>query len=434
MHTARPVPPMRQRLVRGARPVPTSVERLIVRGLTKKPGDRYATAEEFLSEVEYALRTPDGGVTDVVFDRPGDTGAQPLVTDDGEVRITGASDFLEETVSDSIADAISEALNEPPRAVPSPRELAREPLRNATPRGGIGLGLPYTGPDGQPIFGLTPEQRLAGKAAITTRELGVAAALEPDPRPATALPRLRRRLGVYAAIAALAVAIGVVAAVLTVRANRRTALDPNTPAGQASEALEHGNVPRALEILEKHKDRIESDPHAQLVLGHVRSARNESGLALAAYERALSLAPDLEADDKLRAELRAMASSTRDYAVVARAFDVWVGHTADPDARKRLLQAAVADEIARRKAVRPVLERRKLRDSVDWLKAYSLDLQDERSCEGRLEAVANLRALGDQRAVAALERAVVKGNRARNQCLLEAARAAIGYLKGLAPR
>src|SRR4051812_38344285 len=93
MHTARPVPPMRQRMVRGGRPVPSSIERLIVRGLTKKPSDRYATAEEFLAEVEDALRTPDGGVTDVVFDRPGDTGSQPLVSDDGEVRITGANDF-----------------------------------------------------------------------------------------------------------------------------------------------------------------------------------------------------------------------------------------------------------------------------------------------------------------------------------------------------
>ncbi|TMQ19443.1 MAG: serine/threonine protein kinase [Deltaproteobacteria bacterium] len=69
MHTARPVPPMRQRMIRGARPVPSSIERLVVRGLTKKPADRYATAEDFLAEVESALRTPDGGVTDVVFER-----------------------------------------------------------------------------------------------------------------------------------------------------------------------------------------------------------------------------------------------------------------------------------------------------------------------------------------------------------------------------
>jgi serine/threonine protein kinase len=434
MHTARPVPPMRQRLVRGARPVPMSIERMILRGLTKKPGDRYATAEEFLSEVEYALRTPDGGVTDVVFDRPGDTGAVPLVTDDGEVRITGASDFLEETVSDSIADAISEALNEPPppRAVPLPRELAREPVR-ATPKGGVGLGLPYTGPDGQPIFGLTPEQRLAGMVA-PGRDPGVAAALEPDPRPPTVVSHVRKRLGLYAGIAACAIAIGVVGAVITARSSRRTIeLDPGSVAGRASEALEHGNVARAQEILDEHK-ALETDPYAQLVLGHVRLARNESGAALEAFERALRLGPELEADDKLRETLRTMAHSTRDYAVVARAFDVWVGYTSDPEAKQKLLHAAVGGNLARRKAVRTVLERRNLRDSVNWLEAYSLDLQEERSCEGRLEAVANLRALGDQGAIAALERAVVKAQRTRNPCVIDTAKAAIGYLKGLAPK
>src|SRR5262249_46192380 len=121
MHTARPVPPMRQRLIKGGRPVP-SIERLVVRGLTKKPSDRYAMAEEFLAEVERALRTPDGGVTDVVLERRGDTGSQPLVVAGGEVRITGEIDFAAggaETVVDalpSIAEAIDDALTAPARS------------------------------------------------------------------------------------------------------------------------------------------------------------------------------------------------------------------------------------------------------------------------------------------------------------------------------
>src|SRR3954468_5584691 len=65
MHTAKPVPPMRSKLIKGGRPVPSSVEKLILRGLTKKPGDRYATAEIFLAAVEEALSTPDGGSTNV---------------------------------------------------------------------------------------------------------------------------------------------------------------------------------------------------------------------------------------------------------------------------------------------------------------------------------------------------------------------------------
>jgi serine/threonine protein kinase len=466
MHTARPVPPMRQRMVRNARPVPSSIERLVVRGLTKKPADRYATAEDFLAEVEHALRTPDGGVTDVVFERRGDTGSQPLVSEDGEVRITGATELASESGSDVIADAISDVLSTPLPATRTPprRETAPkgEPA-TATPKGGVGLGLPYTGPAGEAIFGLTPEQRLAGTSVgmAAQKDDGVANALEPEPRPASVMPHLRKRLGLYLVIAACAIAIGVVGAVITANANHgrpTVQLDPETPAGTANEALEHGDVARALQILTTNKDAIANDAKAQLVLGHARASRNENGLALAAYEQALRLDPDLETNEKLRAALRTMAGSTQDYGVVAKAFDLWVSRTSDPEAKKLLLLSVVHDDLARRKAVRPVIEQRKLGDQVDWLQVYSLDLQQDPSCDGRREAVARLRALGDLRAVtvleqtiAAIERTIGKPTKAvkparptrparpvrvkkPHDCLTELnddATAAIGYLRGL---
>src|SRR5262245_31845569 len=104
MHTAKPVPAMRTRLIRGGKAVPSSLEKLIVRGLTKKPGDRYANADVFLSAVESALETPEGGQTQVEFERPArDTGSQPLVGgDDGDVQL--------EDNSYSINNAIEEAL------------------------------------------------------------------------------------------------------------------------------------------------------------------------------------------------------------------------------------------------------------------------------------------------------------------------------------
>jgi len=450
MHTARPVPPMRQRMARGARPVPASIERLIARGLTKKPSDRYATAEDFLAEVEHALRTPDGGVTEVVFDRRAETGSEPLLGPGGEVHITGANDFAPEQGSEAIADAISDALSAQTaslRPVMLPvREAADDKEPAPAPQGGIGLGLPFTGPLGQPIFGLTPEQRLSGPIERGPSESGVASALEPDPRRATAPPRLRRRLWLYAVVGACAIAIGVAGAVFTATAHRDTTpevepIDPATPAGKANEALEHGDVTRALEILDTNKLATATDPDAQLVLGHVRAARNESGLALVAYDQALQLQPDLETNEKLRAALRTMAGGRQDYAIVAQAFDLWVARTTDPDAKKLLLLSAVHDDITRRKAVRPVIERRKLGDAVDWLKAYSLDLEQDTPCEARREAVSKLRALGDVRAVEALERAMVKLGKSGsyrgkkiNGCLIEDAKAAIGYLRGLSQK
>jgi hypothetical protein len=144
-----------------------------------------------------------------------------------------------------------------------------------------------------------------------------------------------------------------------------------------------------------------------------------------------------------------MAGGTQDYAVVAQAFELWSARTSDPEAKKLLLLSAVHDDLARRKAVRPVIEQRKLGGEVDWLKVYSLDLQQDKSCEGRRAAVSKLRALGDLRAVEVLEvtieaikpkpvKPVKPGRPARikkpHDCLTELnddATAAIGYLRGL---
>jgi hypothetical protein len=244
---------------------------------------------------------------------------------------------------------------------------------------------------------------------------------------------LRKRLGLYAGIAAGAIAIGVVGAVITRSRDSSRELDPSTPAGAANEALEHGDLPRALQILDANKATIGDDPDAQLVLGHVRAARNESGLALAAYDQALALDPELDSDGKLRAGLRAMADGA-DPAVVAQTLDMWLRRTSDAEAKRLLLRAAVSQDLGRRKAVRPVIERHKLGDSVDWMNAYSLDLQQEASCEGRREAVSKLRALGDARAIPALERARAKTGKSGkniNGCLLDDAKAAIAYLQGL---
>src|SRR5262249_44951382 len=156
------------------------------------------------------LRTPDGGVTDVVFERGGDTGSVPLVSADGEVRIADASPFSQEDATETIADAITEALSTP---MPPMRVVGTPAVRDgeapaqdrgfgrpheSTPRGGVGIGLPYTGPQGQVVFG-PPEQRLVGASTAfgAANDSGVARSLEPDARASTVVPHLRRWLWVY---------------------------------------------------------------------------------------------------------------------------------------------------------------------------------------------------------------------------------------------
>jgi tetratricopeptide (TPR) repeat protein len=427
MHTAKPVPLMRNRLIKGGKPVPSSIEKLVLRGLTKKPGDRYATAEIFLAAVESALHTPDGGQTDVSIERPSgrDTGSQPLVDDRGELNI-GINDAIEEALvfapstPRSTPNAGSKATEDSTNRIlttvaspPSPPVIAgSEPRgRRAAPGGGVGIGLPYTGPSGEPMFGLTPEQRLA------------------QAKPS------RKKWFLYGGILAAAIAIGVAIAVITAPGGKR--LDPNTPAGQATEALERGDYAGAIRILEAKKEAIAGDPDAQLVLGHAYAAKNEPPLAIAAYRRALSLAPALQSDKDLRANLRAMAGS-KDPDVVQNALDVWVGHTKDKAAQDLLFKALTSPDIERRHAALRVMDAHKLGDALNRIQAYTLDLQEEETCERRAEAVAKLRAIGDPRAIPALERAVrLRGKsgamrgKLLNGCLIEDATQAIGYLRGL---
>lgn len=440
MHTAKPVPPMRSKLIKGGKPVPSSLEKLVVRGLTKKPGDRYANAEVFLAAVEEALSTREGGQTDLEFDRVSDTGSQPLVSADGSM----AFDDDPFDVNSAIEEAIAVAPSGPRAATPNKGARVATPPKGAGPRatemnarvgtklgvgvetapappvvaagdprgrvgGGVGIGIPFTGPAGEPIFGLTPEQRLA----------------QVPPK---------RRWWLYVLIAVLATGVGVGIAIWTKPADENR-LDPSSPAGQASEALERGDPNKAIAILEKAP--IDKDADGQLVLGEAYAARNDTLEAIEAYRRALTLAPDVESDKKLRASLRAMAAD-KDPEVVSKAFDLWVGQTHDPEAAPAIDKAAVSQQYQRRHAVAPVIEKYKLGDGVEWLKAYTLDLEEGETCEIRKEAVAKLRALSDPRAIEPLEREIAKKIKSGplrgkpvSACLVDDANAAIGYLRGL---
>lgn len=442
MHTAKPVPPMRQRLLKGGKPVPSSVERLIARGLTKKPGDRYASAEVFLSAVEAALETPDGGATEVIIDRPANTtGSHSLVGDDGEVAIGGEQ---------AIANAIEDVLATPfpplptvPAAPPMPQPpivpVMPNPRDAPPPRGGVGIGLPYTGPAGEPIFGLTPEQRLAQAGSRASTTSAIAPALEPDDSIYLTKPLAkRRRWPIYAAIAGVAVALGVIIAIATRSASdsdepTAPTIDPDSVAGRALAEHRKGKFADALALLNANPSALASDGEMQLVLGHVLAAKFERRDAIETYGKALVLRPDLVGDAELATNLKSLTEDP-DAGVVAAAYDLWV-RTPDPQASERLIAAAVSDDLKRRHAVAPIVERHGLGARVEWWRADALDLQQEATCQQRKEAVAKLRARGDARAIPALEQAIkrtVKGApKVRyNPCLINEAKNAISFLSG----
>jgi serine/threonine protein kinase len=441
MHTAKPVPPMRQRVVKGGRPPPSSIERLIIKGLTKKPSERYRDADVFLAAVEEALKTSDGGVTDVQFERVDTTGSSPLVVQGGS--ILNADDGR----SDLIADAINDALSTPAPGVPvaTARTQPITPARGLPPgvaqgqrvsaprvAGGVGLGLPYTGPKGEPIFGLTPEQRLAQSSADSNKS--IAAMLEPETAPAKRLARKKWLL--YGGVAAAAIVVGVVIAVVTSGGGGGGEEKMSAIAEQANDALEgRGDPKRALDILDANKTAIEKDAGAQLVMGHARAARAENELALEAYARAMQLDPALVEKPRLRATLRTL-SAAKDPLITTSAFDLWI-RTGDPEAKKAIKLAAISDNKERRLAVVTVIEAHQMQNEIEWWIAYSYDLEQGISCEDRKLALPKLHALGDKRAIEAIDRAIDrrgKKNKRINECLVEEAKQTRAYLKTLSDK
>ncbi|MDH4283650.1 MAG: hypothetical protein OEV36_13425, partial [Myxococcales bacterium] len=120
---------------------------------------------------------------------------------------------------------------------------------------------------------------------------------------------------------------------------------------------------------------------------------------------------------------------------------VLVSVAGDGAAADQLVDLASSSKVSRRrhKAV-SVAEEVGLRDRIDRLGSYILDLQQGPSCADRKAAVANLRALGDPSAIPALRNArtrirteggPIKRKVNTNACLRADADEAIRYLRSL---
>ena len=215
-------------------------------------------------------------------------------------------------------------------------------------------------------------------------------------------------------------------------------LDPTTIAGQAAALLERGKPGDAIKLIEGAKKDTEKDPDAQLQLGHAYQAQRKNGEAVAAYRRAIELEPRKMTDGDMRSALRAISSDTDvDAAMQALALRVKLD---DGEARAMIIQLAGGSDVTRRKPAAQVAEKLGLSHEVDWLASYLYDLEQRDVCAQRREAVAKLRALGDKRAIPALEQAQFRKGRVGkwkgknvNECLVDDAKAAIMFLQGVAP-
>jgi len=210
----------------------------------------------------------------------------------------------------------------------------------------------------------------------------------------------------------------------------------------AAEMLEQGRPKEAAAYLIEHKKAVREEPYAQMVLGHAHASAQRSILALVAYEKAILLEPKLSNDELMRTNLDLMLDKKAP-GVVDDALDFMgtlVREVDDGDAADRLVTLASSDEFLRRRQHAVIVaEEVGLGDQIDRLGSYLLDLEQGETCLHRKDAVAKLRALGDKKAIPALEAAqkrirtegLLKKKVNANACLRTDAAEAILYLESL---
>lgn len=213
-------------------------------------------------------------------------------------------------------------------------------------------------------------------------------------------------------------------------------------ARDAAEMLAQGRPKEAAAYLMKHRGEVREEPYAQMVLGHAQASAQRSILALAAYERAVTLEPRLVNDKLMRTNVELMLEKPAPGVVdAALEFLGTLAKAGERAAADQLVDLASSSKSPRRRhtALR-VADVAGLGDRVDRLGSYVLDLEQGETCPIRREAVGKLRALGDKKAIPHLRRArkrirtegaLRKRKINTNACLKTAANEAIRYLQRL---
>jgi tetratricopeptide (TPR) repeat protein len=211
-------------------------------------------------------------------------------------------------------------------------------------------------------------------------------------------------------------------------------------AARAERTLIEGDPALVIQLLTEQPAALTGDSQAQLQLGNAYAARSEYARALDAYVHALELDAGLLADDRLRANLRLMIDD--DGPILLEAARILAELGRDADARARIVELASARDRNMRRRAFGLAEQLGIADGIDRVKSFTLDLEQERTCAKRREAVTKLRALGDRRALAPLQQALErpprskgkrKRKRDRNACLRRHAEDAVRYLENVTP-
>ena len=191
----------------------------------------------------------------------------------------------------------------------------------------------------------------------------------------------------------------------TALAKPTTAARPPAPARSALarhglDLVATGTIGPAIDHLERGLASAPNDAEGHLVLGHARTKAGRRIDALAAYERALALAPSLGGDAQLRTNLSIVLES-KDTVAGAVALDL-LAKLALHDAIAA--QASTHKHLELRRRATTIAERDGFSGKIDRVAGWSLDLAQVTGCEARRDVIVKLRGT-DARAIPALRRA-----------------------------
>jgi serine/threonine protein kinase len=200
---------------------------------------------------------------------------------------------------------------------------------------------------------------------------------------------------------------------------------------------------RSSDDLTSQGEATQEESQAQLAYGHAQAKEQSSIHALIAYEKAVSLDPKLAKDRLMRTNVELMLErkSPRVVDAALEFLGTLVSKAGDGAAAYQLIDLASSSKVPRRRhKAASVANQVGLGDRIDLLGSYVLDLRQGESCQHRKAAVADLRTLGDKRAIPALRearkriRSQGRGGKKRintNACLSANANEAIRYLQSL---
>ncbi|HSN81467.1 MAG TPA: serine/threonine-protein kinase [Polyangiales bacterium] len=210
----------------------------------------------------------------------------------------------------------------------------------------------------------------------------------------------------------------------------------------AADLLAQGRPEAATAYLMEHRKSVNDEPYAQMVLGHAHATAQRNIQALRAYEKAISLEPDLVQDRLMRTNVELMLHKKAPGVVDAALefLGMLVSATGDRRAEDQLVDLASFSKVSRtRHQAVAVAEEVGIGDRIDRLSSYLLDLERGATCADRKDAVAKLRALGNNKAIPDLRKArkrirtegLLKRKVNTNACLRVDATEAIRYLQSL---